>query len=78
MLDCTLDISHQEQMFFIIRCVDISTNTIKIDEHFIEFIKVDHDITEKCLFNEIINIIKSPELNINVYKDKEDRIIGLT
>jgi hypothetical protein len=44
MLDCTLDISHQEQMFFIIRCVDILTNTIKIDEHFIEFIKVDHDI----------------------------------
>jgi hypothetical protein len=43
-----------------------------------QFIKVYHDITENCLFNEIINIIKSLELNINIYKDEEDRIIGLT
>jgi hypothetical protein len=33
MLDCTLDASHQEQMSLVLRCVDISTNTIKIDEH---------------------------------------------
>jgi hypothetical protein len=64
MLDCTPDASHQEQMSLILRCVDISTNTIKIDEHFIEFIKVD-DTTGKCLFNEIIDVIKILELNIN-------------
>jgi len=64
MLDCTPDASHQEQMSLILRCVDISTNTIKIDEHFIEFIKVD-DTTGKGLFNEIINVIKNLELNIN-------------
>jgi hypothetical protein len=51
-------------MPLILRCVDISTNTIKIDEHFIEFIKVD-DTTGKGLFNEIINVIKNLELNIN-------------
>jgi hypothetical protein len=51
-------------MSLILRCVDISTNTIKIDEHFIEFIKVD-DTTGKGLFNEIINVIKNLELNIN-------------
>jgi hypothetical protein len=64
MLDCTPDASHQEQMSLILRCVDISTNTIKIDEHFIEFIKVD-DTTGKCLFNEIIDVIKNLKLNIN-------------
>jgi len=64
MLDCTPDASHQEQMSLILRCIDISTNTIKIDEHFIEFIKAD-DTTGKCLFNEIINVIKNLELNIN-------------
>jgi hypothetical protein len=60
MLDCTPDASHQEQMSLILRCVDISTNTIKIDEHFIEFIKVD-DTTGKGLFN----VIKNLELNIS-------------
>jgi hypothetical protein len=64
MFDCTPDTSHQEQMSLILRCVDISTNTIKIDEHFIEFIKID-DTTRKCIFNEIINVIKNLELNIN-------------
>jgi hypothetical protein len=64
MLDCTPDASHQEQMSLILRCVDISTNTIKIDEHFIEFIKVDYT-TGKCIFNETINVIKNLELDTN-------------
>jgi predicted PolB exonuclease-like 3'-5' exonuclease len=51
-------------MSLILRCVDISTNPIKIDEHLIEFIKVD-DTTGKCVVNEIINVIKNLELDIN-------------
>ena len=34
-------ISNQEQMTLILRCLDISTSPIKIEEYFLEFIKVD-------------------------------------
>jgi hypothetical protein len=51
-------------MPLILRCVDISTNTIKIDEHYIEFIKVDDNIG-KSIFGEAINVIKNFELDIN-------------
>ena len=36
----------------------------KIDEHFVEFLKIDN-ISGKGLFNEIINAIKNLELDIN-------------
>ena len=63
-LDCTPDASHQEQMSLILRCVDISTNPIKIVEHFVEFVKVD-ETTGRGLFDEIINVINILELDIN-------------
>ncbi|KAG6635035.1 hypothetical protein CIPAW_11G014600 [Carya illinoinensis] len=58
------DSSHQEQMSLILRCVNISTSPIKIDEHFLEFIKVD-DTSEKCILGELLDAIKSLELDIN-------------
>ena len=62
--DCTPDLSRQVEMTLILRCVNISISLIKIDEHFVEFLKVDNT-SRKGLFNEIINAIKNLELDIN-------------
>ena len=51
-------VSHQVQMTLVLRYVDISTSPIKIDDHFVEFLKVD-DTFGKGIFNEIISVIKS-------------------
>ncbi|KAL4614534.1 hypothetical protein ACB092_07G060100 [Castanea dentata] len=66
-LDCTPDVSHQEQMTLILRY-----------EHFVEFLKVDNT-SEKCLFNEIINAIKNLELDINDGKNQgvQKRILDI-
>ncbi|KAK4585057.1 hypothetical protein RGQ29_022645 [Quercus rubra] len=68
----------KEQMTLVLRCVDISTSPIKIDEHFVEFLKVD-DTFGKGLFNEIISVIKSLELDINDEKKPgvQKRIIDI-
>jgi hypothetical protein len=63
-LNCTPDISNQKQITLILRCVDISTSPIKIEEYFLEFIKVDVT-TGLGLFNELINVITKLQLNIN-------------
>ena len=39
-LDCTPNTSHQEQISFILRSVDISSTLIKIMKIFFEFLKV--------------------------------------
>ncbi|XP_022857307.1 52 kDa repressor of the inhibitor of the protein kinase-like [Olea europaea var. sylvestris] len=63
-LDCTPDASREEQMSLIVRFVDDSANLPTVEEHWLEFLKVD-DTTGLGLTTELQKALIKLELDID-------------
>lgn len=64
LLDCTPDMSHQEQMSLILRFVNMTSLEVNVEEHFIDFIPV-NDQTGKGLSNALLAELEALGLSIN-------------
>ena len=64
LLDCTLDISHQEQLSVVLRCVYIKERDVKIVEYLIAFVVVD-DTTGKGLYETIKDVLNTTGLKLS-------------
>lgn len=63
-LDCTPDMSHQEQMSLVLRFVNMTSLDVSVEEHFIEFLQV-NDQTGKGLSDVLLAALDELGLDIN-------------